>query len=121
MSSIFNEVTLSWGGRDYTIKPTMDLVNRIENKHSLARLAYRMGQGDTPLSHVAGVLGILLRSAGAKVDDGEIYTELMTGDSESIQAMCSTVLVAVFPKTASGNDEAPAKKPAVKKAKKSKT
>lgn len=97
MTAVFEEVTLDWGGEVYRITPDMRLLNKIEQDISLSRLAYRMSQGDVPMSQLATVIGTMLRHGGAKVKDDEVYQELMTGDESAIQTMAASVMQAVFP------------------------
>jgi len=97
MAAVFQEVTLGWGGEEYSITPTMRLLNKIEQDISLSQLAHRMYQGDVPMSHLASVIAIFLQSAGAKATDEEVYQELMTGDPEAVQEMAGAIMMAVFP------------------------
>ncbi len=97
MASVFQEITLGWAGKEYRVTPTMRLLNSIEQDVSLSRLAYRMGQGDVPISQLAVVVATMLRQAGADASDEEVYQEIMTGDADSVQQMASSVMQAVFP------------------------
>ena len=97
MAAVFREVTLGWGGEEFSVTPTMALLNKIEQDISLSELAYRMSQGKVPMSQLAVVIGVMLRSAGAKVADDEVYQELMTGDMDAVQSMAGSVMEAVFP------------------------
>ncbi len=97
MSAVFRTVQLSWEGKTYDVKPTMDLLNRIENRVSLAALVRGLSTDAPPISHMAFVLGEFLRQAGARVDDAEVYRELMTGESSDMIAMRDAIFAAVFP------------------------
>lgn len=112
MAAIFQEIQLGWGGEQYSITPTMKLLNKIEQDVSLARLAHRMSVGDVPMSQLACVIGTLLRAAGANASDEEVYSEMMTGEPGAIQDMASTVMLAVFPQPK--KSEAPPKPKAKK-------
>ena len=59
---IFPNTEISWGGKEYTTKVTMRLINKIEQTVSLAPLAMKLQQGDIVLSHLAVIYGNLLRS-----------------------------------------------------------
>ena len=110
MAAVYRDIQISWGGEEYSIKPTMALLNQIEQKFSLSRVASRMMDGDTPTSHLAVIVGIMLRSAGAKVTDDEVFAELMTGDASSVTEMGTALLTAAFPmQVDEGNAPAPAK------------
>jgi len=110
MAAVFREVELGWGGETYSVTPTMALLNKIEQDISLSELAYRMSVGKVPMSQLAVVIGVMLRSAGAKASDEEVYQELMTGDSEAVQGMASAVMEAVFPQPKKSEPPKPAKK-----------
>lgn len=97
MSAVFRDVELSWDGRAYTVKPTMLILNKIEQRVSLAGLVRGLSTDAPPLSHLAFVVGEFLRAAGARVEDDEIYRELMTGDVQSLLAMRDSILAAIFP------------------------
>lgn len=109
MSSVFREVTIAWNGEDHKIKPEMRLLNRIEDKVSLARLVNRTVNGDVPITQLAYVIAEFLRFDGVQVEDEDVYATLMTCDASQQQAMFSAVIEAVFPRTG-GEEEAPAKK-----------
>lgn len=97
MAAVFNDVDLTWEGKTYTVKPTMQMLNKIEQRVSLAALVRGLSTDAPPLSHLAFVVGEFLRGAGARVDDDEIYREIVTGDVASLMAMRDAILVAVFP------------------------
>lgn len=97
MAAVFKEVILGWCGVEYRITPTMHLINQIEQDISLSEMAYRMSMGRAPMSQLAVVIGIMLRSAGAKVSDEEVYQELMTGDQASVHQLAASVMQGVFP------------------------
>lgn len=97
MSAIFRDVELAWDGKAYTVKPTMQLLNKIEQRVSIAGLVRGLSSDAPPLSHLAFVTGEFLRSAGCRVDDAEIYQELMTGDVASLMAMRDSILSGIFP------------------------
>ena len=107
MASVFQELTLTWKGEEYKVKPTMALLNKVEQDVSLATLAYRSSKGDLPLSHLATALAAFLREAGCKVSPEEVYGELAQAEPEEIHAAVGAVIQAAFPQM--GKPEAPAK------------
>lgn len=111
MAVVFQDIQLSWNGAEYTVTPTFKLIQRIEQRYSITATAQRMTEGDTPLSHVAGIVGELLRSAGADVSDEEVFAEMFAGDQEAVQAMAIALIQAACPIQ-------PATKPAKAKPKK---
>lgn len=107
MSAIFNEMRLTWKGKEYRVKPTMALLNKIEQEVSLSRLAARITTGDAPFSHLALVISHFLRSAGAAQASPEaVYQVIMSAEQEAVAQMAGAVMLAVFPST--GKVQAPA-------------
>lgn len=97
MASVYKEVVIGWKGEDYTVKPTFELVNRIENRVSAASIASRMAQGDVPVSHVAYLIAEMLRFAGAKVTNEEVHQEMCNGDQDALWHIANDALTAMFP------------------------
>jgi hypothetical protein len=97
MSAVFKTVTLEWDGKSYDVKPTMQILNRIENRVSLAALVRGLSSDAPPLSQLAYVVGEFLRAAGARVEDEEVYREIVTGEVEGLLAMRDSILSAIFP------------------------
>lgn len=110
MTAIFQEVTLTWNGEEYSVTPDMRLLNKIEQDISLSELAYRMSTGKVPMSQLAVVIGTMLRKGGAKATDEEVYQELMTGDPGAVQDMAGNVMQAVFPQPKKSEAAKPTKK-----------
>jgi hypothetical protein len=97
MSAVFRTVSLAWDGKTYEVKPTMQLLNKIEQRVSLAGLVRGLSTDAPPLSHLAFVVGEFLREGGARVNDEEIYRELMTGEVSALLAMRDAIFAAIFP------------------------
>ena len=98
MSAIFRTVTLQWDGKTYDVKPTMQLLNKIEHQVSLAVLLNKYRDNAPQISHLAFVLGEFLRSAGAKVSDEEVYQELVTTDDTGyFMSVWGAIFEAVIP------------------------
>jgi hypothetical protein len=97
MSAIFRTITLSWEGKTYEVKPTMALINKIEQRVSIAAILNGIREGQPQVSHVAVVLGEVFRAAGARVQDEELYLELMLGNSHEMVALSNLVFEALFP------------------------
>ena len=116
MAAVYQDILLEWKGVEYTIKPSMRLLHDIEQKFSISRVAHRITTGDVPLSHMASIVGIMLRSAGADVTDDEVFSELMQGDAQVVQNMAIALISAAFPFTGEDQGNALAPKPSAKKA-----
>lgn len=118
MSAVFKELKLGWQGQMYTVKPTMELLNKIEQDVSLSSVAYRIAKGDPPLSQLATIIAGFLRHAGAKVTSEDVYVQIMGGDEKEVSEMAETLMMAAFPqlgKAEAPATETPTQKPARKK------
>lgn len=107
MSAVFRELVLNWKGNEHRVKPTMAILNRIENDDiSLSVLAYRIASGKPPLSQLATVIAHFLNAAGVKdVTSQDVYVEIMNGDKKIVGDMAAALMIAVFPQV--GKAEAP--------------
>lgn len=112
MAAIFEPVTIGWDGKEYTITPTMALLNRVEQRVSIAAMAHHMSIGEPRMSHIATAVSILLQSAGVNVTDAQVYQSLMHADQASAMDMCNAIVAAAFPARKGGNqgnEKAPTK------------
>lgn len=124
MSAVFKELTLQWEGETYRVKPTMELLNEIEQKVSLSTVAYRIANGDPPLTQLATIIAAFLRAGGCKkVTSEEVYLQIMQGDEAVVREMAESLMMAAFPQL--GKADAPAtvtgSKPAAKRKRKKST
>lgn len=115
MAAVYKDILMEWKGVEYTVKPSMRLMQDIEQKFSISRVAHRITQGDVPLSHMAYIVGTMLRSAGADVTDDDVFSELMLGDAQVVQDMVIALISAAFPFVGEAQGNEPAPKPAAKK------
>jgi hypothetical protein len=77
---MFRELELSYDGTQYRIKPTMDLIRALETAgFSPFDLARRVHRGDQCFAVYSSFLGEILRYAGARVTDDQIYATLTSG------------------------------------------
>jgi hypothetical protein len=107
----FEDVTLSWAGRDYVIPANrqMRLIAMVEDALSSGTGRQAIGilmQAEGPsYSRLAGAFGTALRYAGAPVSDDEIYLAIMQdfadGDhaesTRKIQAAVLSLLTLIAP------------------------
>lgn len=100
--SVFDPIELKWDGADYTIPPNRVLgaIARIEDILTLKEIHDGVAnRGAISLSKVAMAYGSVIRYAGAKVSDDEVY-EAMFGGHESGQVIITylqTLLVMLTP------------------------
>lgn len=78
---MFRELTLTFNGETRQIKPTMDLIRRLELAGlSPFLIASRAAAMDRCFAVYASFLGEILRYAGFNVTDDQLYAELQTVD-----------------------------------------
>ena len=97
MAAVFQELEISWGGEVYRVKPTMRILNEIEQSVSISSIAYRVSKGEPPISLMSHVLAIFLKHAGANVDEEDIYLELMGGNTEAVQQLAQLIVLSAYP------------------------
>ena len=98
MSAVFNTVEVSWEGKTYEVKPTMALINKIEQRLPLVRLVRELGQAEPPVSSLVYVIAEILRSVGVQVEEEEVYREIVTSEDPNLgMNLRLAVLAAIFP------------------------
>lgn len=114
MAAIWNDIELEWDGETYTVKPTIEFLNHIEqgNGSSLSSMLMRMGQGDLPAGRACELVAKTLNYAGAKVTAEEIFKETGGLRVELLRA-AQVILIGCMP----APQETGTKKKAVKKKK----
>lgn len=79
---MFRELEITYDGKPYRIKPTMDLIRHLEiGGFSPFDLARRVHRQDQCFAVYASFMGEILRYAGASVTDDQIYGQLTSGQS----------------------------------------
>ena len=98
MAGIFEPVTMTWGGRDYTIPAdrVMRAIASVEDVFTLVDLHRYMATGSPPLAKISSVYAMLLRYAGAKVSDEEVYAGMFDKESGSLQANATNAIMVLL-------------------------
>lgn len=98
MVAVFRDITMTWDGVDYVITPSLRLLRRIESSDvSMADLAVRTSQGRPPIGQFSLVIGTMLRAGGADVTDDDVYSALLSSDTDMITEWITAVLTAFSP------------------------
>lgn len=98
--SIFEEVTLSWNGEEYKIPPDriMGAIAKIEDVITLKELSDYAVKGDAPLAKMAIAYAAVLRYAGAKVNEAEVYSAMFDlGNNMNILTCINALLTMMIP------------------------
>jgi hypothetical protein len=101
--SIFEEVSLKWGEEEYKIEPTrvMGAIAKVEEVITLKELLEYFHKGDAPMVKLSMAFGSVLRYAGARVTDEEVYAGMFQdGLQDSIVASIYNLLFMMVPPSA---------------------
>ena len=96
---IFNELNLNWKGAEYTVEADniLRLIAKVEDVITLNELYSYSQRGAAPLAKLATAFGIVLRYAGAKVTDDEVYLSIVNGGSDAAIVATRTSLAMMLP------------------------
>lgn len=97
--SIFQPVTLTWKGNEYKIESNrvMMMLAQVEDVLTLGELIKHAQKGGAPVIKISMAYGIMLRYAGVKVVDDEVYKSLMTGKEANIKELTQMLLSMMMP------------------------
>jgi hypothetical protein len=97
---VFDDISFEWAGHTYALKSdrVLGAIARIEDVVTFAELA-RVGSGKSvPLAKLAMAYGAVLRYAGAKVTDDEVYAGILSsGNAGTVIAAVTTLLSMMIP------------------------
>lgn len=101
MTGIFDDVSLGWKGKTYTIpaKKAMQAIAQIEEVITLQELTTYAARGTAPMGRLANAFAKVLNFAGCKVDPADVYEGMFAaGDSsESVMTSINTLLMMMIP------------------------
>lgn len=96
--AVFREFPIEWDGTTYTVVPSMRLMRAIESENiSLMHVASQVSKGKPQASLMAFIIGTVMRSAGAKITDEELFAELTVGDAVAAYHLYEKVIEAISP------------------------
>jgi len=101
--AIFEEVSLTWEGKEYKIEPTkvMGAIAKIEEIITLKELLEYFQKGDAPMAKLSMSFATVLRYAGAKVTDEEVYSGMFQdGLQDNIMNSIYNLLFMMIPPSA---------------------
>jgi hypothetical protein len=91
--SVFDDIELPWAGSTFVIKSNrvMGAIARIEDAITLAELQAYAVKGAAPIGKLSMAYAAVLRYAGARVTDEEVYEKSFAGDREQ-EAMILSIM-----------------------------
>lgn len=104
---MFEEVRLKWKEKEYVIPENrvMRLIAKVEDVITLAELINYSERNTTPVAKVASAYGVMLRFAGARVEDEEIYSQFYDAGAETIIESTFALLAIMSPKNLTKREE----------------
>lgn len=105
---LFDEIEIVWKGEKHHVKPTLELIQKIERMdgYSLVKISSRMGNGDIPLSMLAVIYQVILTHAGVKgVIADDVYQAFYDQGSDELMGAAYAFLAACFPKSSETKTE----------------
>lgn len=108
---VFRDVTLTWGGKDYSVTPSMSIIRRCETKgFRLTRMLNSFKDGEPEIGMLGLLISELLQAAGAKVTEDDVGAFMLGGGSDGeISALCEQAVMAFVSEQDAKKPEAPAK------------
>lgn len=96
--AIFEEVVLTWKGIEYKIEPdkVMGAIARVEDVITLKELGEYAQKGDAPLAKLAMAYASILKYAGAKLTDAEVYQAMFDREDNTNILGCINVLLTMM-------------------------
>lgn len=100
MTLPFDDYKLSWGDTEYIIpaRQIMGAIAKVEQVITLSELQVYFVRGAAPLSLLAQAYGAVLRYAGAKVEDADVYAGMFGNgaDDDAATNAAATVKTCLF-------------------------
>jgi hypothetical protein len=92
---MFDPIVIDYNGETKTIKPNeiMPLIAQVERIISLPRLMESVQEGEPPMAAMAMAYGKILRYAGFRVTDGDVYADMFSGEGAMSAATDATQAV----------------------------
>lgn len=98
--AIFQDISLSWNGAEFTIPASRVLgaIAIVEEQITFPELLLAMQSGKPPLATIARAYGGVLRYAGARVSDDETYAGMFdAARQEQVITAINALLVMMVP------------------------
>jgi hypothetical protein len=83
MAAIFEKITFTWKGEEYEIPPNqvMKALAKLEDVITMVQMMQYRARGDFPLVKISMGYAAMLRHAGARVTDEEVYVDMFKGEA----------------------------------------
>lgn len=100
--AIFDDIEFEWEGVPYTLagdSKIMKVLAAVEDHITISELITQQQSGNVPLAKLSAAYATMLRFAGARVSDAEVYRGMWQGmaDSSSIATAITALLAIMVP------------------------
>lgn len=96
MSGLFQQIELKWRDRNYVI-PASRVLRAVARVEDVVTVQQLLVPDQVPMAKVAMAYGSLLRYAGARVEDEEVYQTLFGGAQSNALVAVTTLLQLMLP------------------------
>jgi len=93
-------IKLTWGGRDYKILVTMEVIDRLEDHLNLWKILTQTSEKDIRFSKIAKLIALLLNEGGCDTTQEKVYEGMFGQGSVSakdLTPMLAQIFAAVYP------------------------
>ena len=110
---VFREVDIEWGGETFTFTPSMALIRSIERGDGggpvcIMQLIHAAQSGSPQFGFMAWLVAKVMTYAGAKVDDGDIFADMMGAKKEALTLYINCIdAISPAPKVEKGKKPKP--------------
>lgn len=96
---MFEPITLTWDGREFVIPAdgVMRAIAIVEEHITLGELGQAGDGVRVPLGKISMAFGALLRHAGARVSDAQVYEKVFSDADGSAAAACMALMSLMMP------------------------
>lgn len=91
-------LAITWDGKEYRCKATMDVLMHIEDKITISSLATKAASGDIPSVHVSWVFYCLLVGAGVQTTPEAVWDAMKVGNmpTSEIVGVCTFLISEIY-------------------------
>ena len=113
MAGVFREVDIEWDGETYTFTPSMRLIRSIERGDGdgpvcIMQLIHAAQSGSPQFGFMAWLVAKVMTFGGAKVDDDEIFMQMMDAKKEALSLYINCIdAISPAPKVDKGKKPKP--------------
>ncbi len=105
-AGVTRELRISWAGQEVVVHPSNRLLRRIEAEVKLLPFLEAAAQGRVAVSELAFIVATCLQSAGVKITEDEMLSNLMGAGRDRVMETATALLAALLPADPAGKGPA---------------